>query len=64
MKLTERLRSDYGRLFDTCTIRENRVAEVESIIGTMVSNLARYQRVANVIEMPSIISMGIRGLSE
>ena len=52
MKLTERLRSDYRRLFDTCSVRDNRAAEVESAIGTMISNLARYQRVADVIEMP------------
>ena len=52
MKLTERLRSDYRRLFDTCIVRDNRAAEVESAIGTMISNLARYQRVADVIEMP------------
>ena len=52
MKLTERLRSDYRRLFDTCNVRDNRAAEVESAIGTMISNLARYQRVADVIEMP------------
>jgi len=52
VKLTERLRSDYRRLFDTCIIRDNRAAEVETIIGAMVSNLARYQRVADVIETP------------
>ena len=52
MKLTERLRADYGRLFDTCIIRENRTAEVESIVGAMVSNLRRYQQVADVLEMP------------
>lgn len=55
MKLTERLRSDYRRLFDTCIIRENRTAEVESIIGAMVSNLGRYQQVADVVEIPWFI---------
>ncbi len=52
MKLTERLQSDYRRLFDTCIIRDNRAAEVESVIGSMVSNLARYQRVADGVEIP------------
>lgn len=52
MKLTERLQSDYRRLFDTCIIRENRVAEVETVTGSIVSNLARYQQVADMIEMP------------
>lgn len=52
MKLTGRLRSDYRRLFDTCIIRDNRTAEVESVVGAMVSNLRRYQGVADEIEMP------------
>ncbi len=52
MKLTERLRADYRRLFDTCIIRDNRVGEVTSTVAAIVSNLARYQRVADAIEMP------------
>ncbi len=52
MKLTERLRADYRRLFDTCIIRETRTAEVASIVGTIVSNLGRYQGVADVLEIP------------
>ena len=30
MKLTERLRADYGRLFGTCIMRENRTGDKTS----------------------------------
>ena len=55
MKLTDRLRSNYRHLFDTCIIQDSRAAEVEAVMESIVSNLGRYQQVADVIKMPWFI---------
>jgi lysozyme family protein len=49
---TEALRREYGRLFNTCIIRAERMQAVEQIIGKLQANRARYQNVSGALGIP------------
>lgn len=49
---TPQLQSEYQRLFDTCIIYPDKYSEVNSIVKIIVTNNARYQKVANVVHVP------------
>ena len=50
--LTAALRDEYQRLFDTCQIDAGRAAEVESLVGKIARNEARYRTVADKVGAP------------
>jgi len=43
---------EYRVLFDTCIIKESKFAEIDSIISKMVTNKARYETVADKLNIP------------
>lgn len=51
-KLTEALRAEYQRLFDTCQIRPERIAEVEAAVVKIVGSKARYQAIGQPSGVP------------
>ncbi len=52
VSLTTSLRQEYERLFNSCTIRPDRIAEVQRIVGLITSQRARYAAVADGLEIP------------
>lgn len=50
--LTKPLRHEYERLFDSCMIRPERLATVESLVAKLIGNQIRYQRVADALGIP------------
>lgn len=52
VNLTESLKEEYQRLFDTCEIRIDKLNSVESIIQKIVTNQSRYSSVANELGIP------------
>lgn len=40
------LRAEYGRLFDTCQVRNSKLAQVEDTIAAIMRNRGRYESVA------------------
>ena len=49
---TDDLRNEYKQLFDTCIIKEDKLAEVDGVIAKMVANKATYDIVANKLNIP------------
>ena len=49
MQLTQRLRDDYGSLFDTCLIRENKSREINTMAGQIAGNRTRYEDVTRLV---------------
>lgn len=52
MTLTPELQNDYQRCFATCVIREERAAEVESLVDAMLAERGRYQSVGAPLNIP------------
>lgn len=50
--LTEALRKDYDRLFESCVIRPSRLAEVDATADRLAANRARYARVSTSTGVP------------
>jgi len=50
--LTEALRSEYQALFDTCQIRPAKAQEVETAVGSLIANKARYAAVGDPLGIP------------
>lgn len=51
-KLTEALRAEYQRLFDTCQIRPERVAEIEAATQKILAGKARYAALGKPLNVP------------
>ncbi|MBD0276348.1 MAG: hypothetical protein M3342_03475 [Bacteroidota bacterium] len=49
---TPQLQSEYKRLFDTCTIRPEKLPEVNNVINRIVANQNRYEAVGNKLNIP------------
>jgi lysozyme family protein len=52
VRFTSALRGEYEELFNTCTIRPERMEAVRKIIGDLQANRARYQHVADAPGIP------------
>jgi lysozyme family protein len=52
LKLTDALRTEYGKLFNTCVIRPERHAEIDRAAKAMIANKARYQAVSAKTGVP------------
>jgi len=52
VNLTAALRAEYDNLFNSCAIRPNRMATVESLIDKLLGNRARYESVGNPLNIP------------
>lgn len=52
VNLTAALRDEYQRLFDTCNIRPEKSAAVESIVGKLLNNKSRYGAAASPLGIP------------
>jgi len=50
--LTDALRREYQQLFDTCQIREERRAEIDTTATRIIASESRYRGVANPIGVP------------
>ena len=46
-QLTNDLKADYQRRFDTCVIRPNRMADVDALVAQIASNRKRYAAAGN-----------------
>lgn len=44
--------TEYKTLFDTCIIKESKIAEIDSIITKMIAGKPRYETVANELSIP------------
>lgn len=49
VNLTQALREDYDRLFNTCVVADHRAPEVEGLVSRIVSARARYEAVAKSV---------------
>ncbi len=52
MNLSEQLKAEYRRLFDTCLINQSRVPLVEGILKKIIDNKSRYRSVGSVLGIP------------
>ncbi len=52
VNLTQKLKDEYQRLFDTCIIRPSRAQEVEKLISRIEANRNRYAAVADPLGIP------------
>jgi len=52
VKLNDRLRAEYQRLFDTCQVSVDKVGEVERLLDQLLANSERYESVAGKMNMP------------
>ena len=52
MNLTQPLREEYDRLFDTCDIRPERARDVDRQIDRIAANQSRYTAVAGEVGIP------------
>lgn len=52
VQLTPALRADYDRLFETCVVRPQRAAIVDSLTDKLAANKARYETVAGPLGLP------------
>src|SRR6266487_686983 len=50
--LTKKLRMEYTVLYESCLIRPNRKAAVDTIIRRMTAKQRRYERIAKALGMP------------
>lgn len=50
--LTESLKAEYQRLFDTCIIREGKYATLDKCVQTIVAGKAQYEAIAAVSNIP------------
>ena len=51
-QLTNDLKADYQRRFDTCVIRPNRMADVDALVAQIASNRKRYAAAGNPVGTP------------
>jgi len=51
-KLTDALRTEYQRLFDTCQIRPERMDGVDAMVATILQGQSRYARVGRTTGVP------------
>jgi lysozyme family protein len=51
-ELTENLREEYSKLFDTCDIRSAKLSEVDSLVTKIISNRSRYEAVGSALGIP------------
>jgi lysozyme family protein len=51
-ELTESLREEYSKLFDTCDIRPAKLSEVDSLVTKIITNRSRYQAVGSALGIP------------
>ena len=52
LRLSSELRAEYQRLFDTCEVRPERAAAVESAMGAVLAQQSRYQMVEATTGVP------------
>jgi len=52
VQLTARLRDEYNKLFNDCTIQPHRAAEVESIVRKIEANRSSYDKVETSLRVP------------
>ncbi len=52
ISLTDPLREEYRRLFDSCQIKSSKMPSVESIIKSILPNKSRYQSVSDSLNIP------------
>lgn len=52
VRLTDQLRAEYQRLFDTCVIRPAKVSTIDATIRQIVRNQARYEAVSTDTAIP------------
>jgi lysozyme family protein len=52
VNLTPALRTEYGRLFESCVIRSPRLAEVTTAADKLIANRARYEEVTQTSGVP------------
>jgi len=52
VQLTNDLKGDYRRRFDTCAIRPNRMADVDALVARIASNQKRYAAAGNPVGTP------------
>jgi lysozyme family protein len=62
MNLTQSLREEYARLFDTCDIRPDRAAEIERLAGRVASAASRYGSVAGETGVPWYVIAAIHAM--
>lgn len=49
---TPQLQSEYKRLFDTCVIRTEKLADVNDVINRSIANQSRYETVSKIVNIP------------
>jgi len=52
VNLSEKLRAEYQRLFDTCQVRTDKVGEVQRLLDQLLTSSERYENVAGPLNMP------------
>src|SRR4051812_14713939 len=52
LELTPALRAEYAQLFDSCDIRSDRKAAVETLVTQIASNRERYERAGSKVGAP------------
>ena len=52
MQLTNDLKTDYQRRFDSCAIRPNRMADVDALVAQIAANRKRYAAAGNPVGTP------------
>jgi lysozyme family protein len=52
MQLTAELKADYARRFDTCVIRENRMADVDALVERIAGDRKRYAAAGDPVGTP------------
>ncbi len=52
IKLTQRLRKEYERLYYRCEIRPERFAEIDRLVDGLLANQTRYEAVAETVATP------------
>jgi lysozyme family protein len=52
VNLSDKLRSEYQGLFDTCQVRADRVSEVQRLLDQLLANSERYKTVAGPMNVP------------
>ncbi len=62
MELSDRLRKEYQRLFETCTLRQSRLDVIDTIAARALKNQARYQKVSDRLGTPWFVVAAIHSL--
>jgi lysozyme family protein len=60
--LSSTLKNEYQNLFDTCSIRLDKLSEVEKIIQKIINNKTRYESISNQLPIPWFVIAAIHNM--